>query len=156
MPGGHLNIKILSYQSRDPHVKDKMVSQPSYLNIGIPIPGKDGLYIETGPSVLGVSLSNYICLTQDKATHLPPWWIQCCSSPKCFTHSKYFHIFFKSLNVPNVYHQSVIPYITYNNFFKFILGNIQIYLHFWNISMFCARFWYLQCLYVPMKISVLN
>ena len=30
--GGHLNIKILSYQYKDPHVKDnKTVSQPSYL-----------------------------------------------------------------------------------------------------------------------------
>ena len=30
-PGGHLNIKISSYQYRDPHAKDKTVSQPSYL-----------------------------------------------------------------------------------------------------------------------------
>ena len=29
--GAHLNIKMLSYQYRDPHVKDKTVSQPSYL-----------------------------------------------------------------------------------------------------------------------------
>ena len=28
---GHLNIKMLSYQYRDPHVKDKTVSRPSYL-----------------------------------------------------------------------------------------------------------------------------
>ena len=30
-PGGRLNIKMSSYQFRDPHVKDKMVSRPSYL-----------------------------------------------------------------------------------------------------------------------------
>ena len=29
--------------------KDKMVLQPLIFNMGIPIPGKDGLYIETGP-----------------------------------------------------------------------------------------------------------
>ena len=29
--GGHLNIKMSSYQYRDPHVKDKTVSRPSYL-----------------------------------------------------------------------------------------------------------------------------
>ena len=30
-PGGRLNIKISSCQYRDPHVKDKTVSRPSYL-----------------------------------------------------------------------------------------------------------------------------
>ena len=34
-----------SYQYRDPHVKDKRL----IFNMGIPIPGKSGLYIETGP-----------------------------------------------------------------------------------------------------------
>ena len=29
--GRRLNIKMLSYQYRDPHVKDKMVLGPSYL-----------------------------------------------------------------------------------------------------------------------------
>ena len=29
--GGRLNIKMSSYQYRDPHVKDKTVSRPSYL-----------------------------------------------------------------------------------------------------------------------------
>ena len=28
--GGRLNIKMSSYQYRDPHVKDKMVSRPFY------------------------------------------------------------------------------------------------------------------------------
>ena len=30
-PGGRLNIKMLSCQYGDPHVKDKTVSRPSYL-----------------------------------------------------------------------------------------------------------------------------
>ena len=30
-PGGRLNINMSSYQNRDPHVKDKTVSRPSYL-----------------------------------------------------------------------------------------------------------------------------
>ena len=30
-PGGCLNIKMSSYEYSDPHVKDKTVSQPSYL-----------------------------------------------------------------------------------------------------------------------------
>ena len=47
-----LNIKMSYYQYRDPHNKDKTVSRPSYLNMGIPIPEKDGLYIETGSSSL--------------------------------------------------------------------------------------------------------
>ena len=48
-PGGHLNIKMPSYQYRDSHVKDKTVLRLSYFNIGILINGKDSLYIETGP-----------------------------------------------------------------------------------------------------------
>ena len=35
-PGSHLNIKMSSYQYRDPHVKDKTVSRPSYLQHGNP------------------------------------------------------------------------------------------------------------------------
>ena len=29
-PGGHLNIKMSSYQYRDPHVKDEMALRPFY------------------------------------------------------------------------------------------------------------------------------
>ena len=54
--GGRLNIKMSSYQYRDQHVKDKTVSRPSkrsrdrqIFNMGILIPGKDDLYIESGP-----------------------------------------------------------------------------------------------------------
>ena len=49
-PGGRLNIKMPPYQYRDTHIK--------YLifNMGIPIPGKDGLYIETGPCVLSMAV----------------------------------------------------------------------------------------------------
>ena len=31
LPGGNLSTKMLSYQYRDPHVKDKTISRPSYL-----------------------------------------------------------------------------------------------------------------------------
>ena len=31
LPGGRLNVKMSFYQYRDPHVKDKTVSRPSYL-----------------------------------------------------------------------------------------------------------------------------
>ena len=34
--GGRLNINMSSYQYRDPHVKDKTVSRPSYLKHGNP------------------------------------------------------------------------------------------------------------------------
>ena len=29
--GGRLNVKMLSYQYMDPHVKDRMVPRPSYI-----------------------------------------------------------------------------------------------------------------------------
>ena len=38
--GGRLNMKMPSYQYRNPHVKDRLI-----FNMGIPIPGKDGLWI---------------------------------------------------------------------------------------------------------------
>ena len=46
---GVSEYKDVVFQYKDPDIKDKMVLQLSYLNIGIPIPGKDGLYIETRP-----------------------------------------------------------------------------------------------------------
>ena len=42
-----LNMKMPSYQYRDPHVEDKTASL--IFNMGIHKPGKDGLYIEAGP-----------------------------------------------------------------------------------------------------------
>ena len=45
--GGRLNMNISSYQYKDHHVKD-MSRDRLIFNMGIPIPGKDGLYIETG------------------------------------------------------------------------------------------------------------
>ena len=53
---GPFNIKMSSYQYRDSLVKDKTVSRPSYLYHGNPITGKDGLYIETGPRIVALSL----------------------------------------------------------------------------------------------------
>ena len=46
-----------SYQYRNPHVKDKMASQPSYLKMGISIPGKDGLYIEMAADALATCVT---------------------------------------------------------------------------------------------------
>ena len=44
----------MSYQYRDPHVKDKAGLRPSY-NMEIPIPGKDGLYVlRRGPGLFVV------------------------------------------------------------------------------------------------------
>ena len=50
LSGGRLNIKMLSYQYRDSHVKDKTVS-PTVLSLTWESPylGKTCLYIETGP-----------------------------------------------------------------------------------------------------------
>ena len=44
-----LNIKMVSYQCRDPRDEDTMVSWLFYLHNGNPHTWKDGLYIETGP-----------------------------------------------------------------------------------------------------------
>ena len=52
--GGRLNIKMSSYQYRDPHVKDKSHYRLIF-NMGSAIPGKDGLYIETGPRTLSAA-----------------------------------------------------------------------------------------------------
>ena len=49
---GRLNIKMLSYQYRDPHVKDKKVLRHLSFNMGIPLPGKDCIYIEMAPRLL--------------------------------------------------------------------------------------------------------
>ena len=48
-PGGRLNTKMLSYQYRDPMLKLRQSRDRLVFNIGIPIPGIDGLYIEMGP-----------------------------------------------------------------------------------------------------------
>ena len=51
-PGDCLNdIKIPSFEHRDPHDKDKMISQLSYLYYENPHVWKDSLDIETGPCV---------------------------------------------------------------------------------------------------------
>ena len=47
--GGRLNIKMSSYQYRIPMLKIRRSRDCLIFNMRIPIPGKDGLYIETGP-----------------------------------------------------------------------------------------------------------
>ena len=58
---GCLSTKMLMctlfYQSRDPHDKDKTISQLSYLYLGNPYTRRDGLYIETGYWFLEVTLT---------------------------------------------------------------------------------------------------
>ena len=82
-PGGRLNIKMSSYQNRDPHVKDKTVSRSYYLNMEISVPGKDGLYIETGPRMFPfhvcklrflVMVVNQ-CLTAYNHTRMENFWV---------------------------------------------------------------------------------
>ena len=52
-PGGHLNTKMLSYQYRDPHVKDNTVSWLSYFQHGNPHTcGRQSLYWDGGPDAL--------------------------------------------------------------------------------------------------------
>ena len=49
-PRGRLNIKMSSYHYRDPPILNIRRSHDCLIfNMGIPISGKDGLYIETGP-----------------------------------------------------------------------------------------------------------
>ena len=49
LSGGCLNIKILSYEDKNFHHKDKTVSWPSYLYNSNSYPGKTAFYIETAP-----------------------------------------------------------------------------------------------------------
>ena len=48
-PGGHVNIKMSSNHYRIPMLKIKQSLDRLIFNMEIPVPGKDGLYIETGP-----------------------------------------------------------------------------------------------------------
>ena len=61
-----LNIKMSSYQYMDPHVKDTTVSGPCLVfNMCLPLPAKDGLYIETGPGssiIAARSIATYFIL----------------------------------------------------------------------------------------------
>ena len=55
--GGCLSIKMSSYQHRDPHVEDKMVSRLSYLQHGNPHIWKDGLFYWDVPWSVSFALS---------------------------------------------------------------------------------------------------
>ena len=63
-PGDRLNIKMSSYQYRDPHVKDKTVSRPSSLrdrllfNMGIPIPCKTVFILRRRPDERNGQMTN--------------------------------------------------------------------------------------------------
>ena len=62
-PRGRLNINISSYQYRDTRVKNKTGFHDRLI---FPIPGNDGLYIETGP--------------RSQSHYLDQWWPFCNSS----------------------------------------------------------------------------
>ena len=57
---GRLNIKMSSYPYKDSHVKDKRSHDRLIFNMGIPIAGKDGFYIEVGPRTLATRLFPFI------------------------------------------------------------------------------------------------
>ena len=58
-PAGLLNIKLSSYPYRDPMLKIRRSHDRLIFNMRIPIPGKDSLYIETGPRI---PLTTWLCL----------------------------------------------------------------------------------------------
>ena len=62
-----------SYQYRDPHVKDERSHNHLIFNMVIPIPGKDGLYIEKGPCSLhwGILKSHRRPTVNRHGTHAP-------------------------------------------------------------------------------------
>ena len=64
--GSRLNIKMLSYQYRNPHVKIRRSRDHIIFNMGIPIPGKDGLYTGTGPRREGLLISS-VCMGDRKS-----------------------------------------------------------------------------------------
>ena len=47
--GGRLNIKMSSYQDKTAMLKIRRFQDRLIFNMGISIPGKYGIYIETGP-----------------------------------------------------------------------------------------------------------
>ena len=73
LPGGHLNIKMSSYQYRDPMFKIRRCRDRLIFNMGIPVPGRDDLYIETWALVINGDV-------EGKLQHLQwrpgpsPWW----------------------------------------------------------------------------------
>ena len=70
VPGGLLNIKMGSYQWRDPMSHDRLI-----FNMGIPIPGKDSLYIETGPRLcqaMGYITESYFSINSLKSIETGP------------------------------------------------------------------------------------
>ena len=88
--GGHLNIKMSSYQYRIPMLKIRRSCDRLIFNMEIPIPGKGGLYIETGTrsqSLLGLITwwkkqhnGIHLCLRLlcwDQQWSTMYWWLLC-------------------------------------------------------------------------------
>ena len=53
-PRGRLDIKMSSYQYKHPMLRMRRSRDRLIFNMGIPIPGKDGLCIDTGPWQLAI------------------------------------------------------------------------------------------------------
>ena len=68
-PGGRLNIKMSSYQYRDPHVKIRQSCDRLLFNMRIPIPWKDSLYIETASGVIWYGPSASVIVTREVSTY---------------------------------------------------------------------------------------
>ena len=58
VPGGRLNIKMLSYQYKVPMSKVRWSHECLIFNMVICIPGKDSLYIETWPRLVASAMSD--------------------------------------------------------------------------------------------------
>ena len=82
---GRLNIKMSSYLCRIPMLKIRQSRDRLIFNTGIPIPGKDGLYIKTGPRFSVSYCSRCIPTTEGKENsqsgkgyHLSTICADCC------------------------------------------------------------------------------
>ena len=73
-PGDCLNIKIPSYQYRDPHVKHKMVWQPSYLyHVNPPYLGKMVFILRWGPGFKLLVVNKKEAHRQDFGRDINSW-----------------------------------------------------------------------------------
>ena len=72
--GGRLNIKMSSYQYKDPHVKDKTVSRPFIFYMAIPIPEKDG-HLGKFTFEFWKIIKTGLQITLRYANKLASWWL---------------------------------------------------------------------------------
>ena len=90
---GHPNVKMSCYQYRDSHYKDKMVSWPSYLYNGNPIPGRIFFILRWWP---GYHYPWYIpyCINGSLSSMIKDSkYLQHISADKLHKHKYDFHVF---------------------------------------------------------------